>query len=354
MANEQIRVRFGFSRPAALIDEFDAWTRLAEDVGCEAFGFGEAQTLFDDLYIVLAMTAERTQRSILGPTVTVPVTRHPTVAANAISTVQKMSDGRAYFAIGPGDFALREVGIRPTGLAYMAQYATTVRDLCAGKTVEWEGKEVSLRSATMPVPLWLAGDGPRGLELAGRMADGVIIGNGSRPELVRWALTHVEIGAHEAGRTLDDLDIWFLARIHVAPSREQGVEDYSNYMARYPKMRYGKSMHNKGMEIDEDLGRRLRAYIDEWDASTAYDPNSRAGAELMAKHGIRDWLADHFVVTGPEEEIVERLVDIVRAGARNILVPQMLPGRIMQTTPEIGHVFEALNDHLASLQPSSV
>jgi hypothetical protein len=48
------------------------------------------------------------------------------------------------------------------------------------------------------------------------------------------------------------------------------------------------------------------------------------------------------------------LVDIVRAGARNILVPQMLPGRIMQTTPEIGHVFEALNDHLASLQPSSV
>ena len=78
---DQPVVRFGFSRPALLIDQFDEWTRLAEEVGGSAFAFGEAQSLFHHTYVVLAITAERTNAAVLGPTVTAPVTRHPTVAA---------------------------------------------------------------------------------------------------------------------------------------------------------------------------------------------------------------------------------------------------------------------------------
>jgi 5,10-methylenetetrahydromethanopterin reductase len=340
-------VRFGLVRPAALLDVQDEWWSLAEEVGASVLGYGEAQTMFHDPYVVMALTAERTKAAMIGPTVTVPFTRHPTVTANSLSTIQELSGGRAFFGIGPGDFALHQIGERTARIQEFADYALAVRSLCAGEAVEWGGKELRLRWTAGPVPLWMAGDGPRTLELAGRVADGVICGNGATPGLVEWARLHIAKGAAEAGRSIDDLEIWFIARVHVALSRAAGIRDLSFYMARYPKNRFRTSMHHKGVKIDDELAVRITGYNDEFDAWEAYEPDSRLNIELLDKYGLTDWVAEQFLVTGTLDEVVDDLYGLVAAGARNILIPQMLPD-IMATTAAAADAMHALGKRIAA------
>jgi 5,10-methylenetetrahydromethanopterin reductase len=330
-----------------ILDNQDEWSGVAEDVGASMVGFGEAQTLFNDPYVVMALTALRTKRVMMGPSVSVPFTRHPTVSACAISTIQKLSEGRAFFGIGPGDFALHQIGERTAKLQEFADYALAVRGLCAGETVEYGGKELKLRWSAGPVPLWMAGDGPKTLELAGRVADGVIVGNAATPQLVQWARSHIAVGAAQVGRSVDDLEVWYIARVHVAPSREAGIDDLSFYMARYPKNRFRTGLTNKGVDIDEDLGARIVAYNDAFDAWEAYEPDSQLNIKLLEQHGLKDWVADQFLVTGAPDEVVEKLTTLVDAGARNILVPQMLPN-LVETTTAVGAAFGALRSHLST------
>src|SRR3546814_17403491 len=63
-------------------------------------------------------------------------------------------------------------------------------------------------SSDLPhVPVWVAGDGPRTLQLAGRIGDAAIVGNGATPELVRYALDQIRIGAESVGRDASEIDV---------------------------------------------------------------------------------------------------------------------------------------------------
>src|SRR5262249_59158374 len=72
------------------------------------------------------------------------------------------------------------------------------------------------------VPIYFAASGPKMLELAGRIADGVIILVGVDPPRVRQALDTIEIGARAAGRTLADIDLVLWVPCAVA---ETGARD---------------------------------------------------------------------------------------------------------------------------------
>jgi 5,10-methylenetetrahydromethanopterin reductase len=300
----------------------------------------------------MALTAERTTVPMIGPVVSVPVTRHPSVAANSIATLQKLSGGRAFYGLGPGDFALHQIGEVPVRLHELAEWASVVRTLCAGERATWQGKDIQLRWTAGPVPLWMAGDGPRMLELAGRLGDGVICGNAATPEQAVWALDHIGQGAAEAGRSVDELDVWFIVRIHVAASSAEGIRDLGAYLARAPKNRFRVKMREKGIPIDDDLEARILAYNREFDYRDAYRTESSGNFELLGKHGLTDWAAEQFLVTGTLDEVVARLVGLVDAGVRNFLVPQMLPERIMTTSSAAAQAIDALRRTLRQQQES--
>lgn len=67
-----------------------------------------------------------------------------------------------------------------------------------------------------PVPVYVAAEGPKTLELAGEVADGVIFGLG---------LEHLRRGAERAGSSLEDPDIWAMARINVGEDRDALIRD---------------------------------------------------------------------------------------------------------------------------------
>ena len=334
-------IRFGFVRPARLPDDFVDWVRATEEAGSSLLGFGESQTMWPSPYIALTLAAEHTRTSRLGTWVTVPVTRHPTVAASSIAAVQQLSKGRAFFGIGPGDSALTNLGLSSVPMAEFEEYATAVRDLCAHRPVTYQGQALTMHWDTPAVPLWVAGDGPRMLELAGRIADGVIVGNGGTPGLVEFARRHIAIGAEAAGRSIDDIEVWFMVRVHVASTVAAGIADLAFYLASYANVRFRRAMRDKGVEVTDDIAARITGFRSEFKPDMAYSNANDYNVRLLDKYRLTEWLADQFLVTGPTDRVIARLRELAAAGVRNFAVPQMLPD-VRTTTRQVGEVFAAL------------
>src|SRR6202012_5881252 len=79
----------------------------ADQLGLGFVGVGDVHELWADPYVSLALAAISTDRIKIGPWVTNSVTRHPTVTANAVTTLNDLSNGRALLGLGVGDGAVR-------------------------------------------------------------------------------------------------------------------------------------------------------------------------------------------------------------------------------------------------------
>ncbi len=134
-----------------------------------------------DPYVLLGALAVQTQSMRLG-LATSGYTRHPAVTATALASLQELSRGRAFVTVvAGGSMTLSPMGIdRAAPLGVARETIEILRRLWTGETVKWSGQRYSLDRARLAmgaqhIPIWLAARGPRMLELAGEMADGVVL-----------------------------------------------------------------------------------------------------------------------------------------------------------------------------------
>ena len=159
-----------------------------------------------DCYSYLTLAAARSTRLVLGTAVTNPATRHPAITAAAAATIDEISGGRMVLGIGAGDRPLLALGLRPSPLAELEAAVSGVRRLWRGESVDLEAVGFSLRGAHLrfparaEIPIYISASGPRTLERAGQIADGVILLVGLFPEGLNWAVEKVQRGADLAGR----------------------------------------------------------------------------------------------------------------------------------------------------------
>ena len=149
--------------------------KVAEDVGFDHAWFGDSHLIWHEVGPYLTAAAMSTTRMRVGPLVSNPVTRHPTVVASTLATVAQLFDGRAVLGIGRGDSAVWTLGLSPMKLAEFRDALRVVRRLCRGETAEMHGTAIRFPWLTRAVPVLLAAYGPRVLELAGAEADGLIV-----------------------------------------------------------------------------------------------------------------------------------------------------------------------------------
>jgi 5,10-methylenetetrahydromethanopterin reductase len=322
-------------------DSYLEWVRYVDRAGFAYFGFGDSQSRWMDCWSVLGATAVSTERVRLGPFVTNPDSRHPAVAAGAAVTLQEISSGRAFFGIGLGETSIRDLGQRPMSLPEFEEYVVAVKGLCAGQVVPYQGHELRLLWEPRAVPVLVAGDGPRIQQLAGRIADGAIVGNGATPEVVRHALANIRAGAEEAGRDPDEIEVWFMTRVQVADSEDEVYRELRPYLATYCNTRYRSSAGAKGITLDADLAERVRGLRSEFRYDESLMPGGGFNAELVDKYGLREWLGRQFVVAGPPDRVVDRLRELEAAGAQHIVVPRFM-GDVMGDTRSLAeHVLPA-------------
>jgi 5,10-methylenetetrahydromethanopterin reductase len=154
---------------------------LAEKLGYARIWVFDSAPLWEDPFVHLALAAERTSRIGLGTAVLIPVERSEMAMASAIATIVRLSRGRFRACFGTGGTARRTMGQRPMTLHALGNYATTVRGLLAGETVTIDGQPARMLHAadlTVPRPvdveIWLSAFGPKAVELAEQIADGII------------------------------------------------------------------------------------------------------------------------------------------------------------------------------------
>src|SRR5881227_3473426 len=146
-------------------------TKLAEAQGFEYAWLFDSHVLWQEVYPIFTLMAATTSRIKIGPCVTNPATRDPTVTASALATLNEISGGRMDCGIGRGDSARRVIGKPPVTMDRLEEAIGLIRDLAAGREVEYDGTKVQRKWASGELPIWVAAYGPRALRLAGRVGD---------------------------------------------------------------------------------------------------------------------------------------------------------------------------------------
>ena len=165
---------------------------LAEELGYRRAWCYDSPALYPDVWMTLALAAERTSRIGLGPAVLVPSLRHVMTNAAAVATLVHLAPGRVAIAIGTGFTGRLALGRRPLPWAQVRSYTAALRALLRGEQVEWDGAPIRMLHAAgyapprpIDVPILMGVVGERGLKAALEVADGVI--GPVDPTGFRWA-----------------------------------------------------------------------------------------------------------------------------------------------------------------------
>ncbi|MFQ6054647.1 MAG: 5,10-methylenetetrahydromethanopterin reductase [Methanosarcinales archaeon] len=188
------------------------YTKLAEQNGFDNVWITDHYNN-RDVYTTLAVLALNTNSIKLGTGVTNPYTRNVAITASSIGAINEISGGRAVLGLGPGDKATFDaMGIAwEKPLTTVKETVSALRAFFSGKKVTQEGERVNIKGAKLAfktgnIPIYLGAQGPKMLELAGEIADGVLI-NASHPKDFEFAVSQIKKGAEKAGRDPKEVDV---------------------------------------------------------------------------------------------------------------------------------------------------
>jgi 5,10-methylenetetrahydromethanopterin reductase len=282
--------------------------------------------LYRDPYATLALLARATRRVRLGTLATNPLTRHPAVTAGAILTVHELSAGRAVLGLATGDSAVRRIGARPVRLADLERAVGEIRALLAGQAVPYGGGRFGVRFAGGPgaaPPLYVVATGLGTVELAARVADGVVLNVGPHPAVLEAALARVGRGARAAGRTPADVavvafffcaiaDDGAAARARLKPSVSWLCQHFPG-LAELAGLPLDAATRAALARFDADYARYDLVHADRW---------ARAVADAAF---LRDAYVDAFAVGGTAADVTARLDPIRTLGVGEIVIRPPAP-----------------------------
>jgi 5,10-methylenetetrahydromethanopterin reductase len=318
--------------PRESVDRFVRLLQRAEQVGVDAAWVVDSQLAMKDAYVALAVTARETGTLKLGPGVTNLVTRHETVIANAMATLDDLAPGRIMVGVGAGDSAVFPIGKKPLSISECDTGVRRLTALLSGEAVAMgEGAQGLSFAPPVRPPVFFAGSQPRMLRLAGAVADGVIIMGPADVESVRLQLAQVDAGAVDAGRAPGDVqrDLWVTMSVGDGQKPVDDVKSWCSAQARW--MTTWRSMPSSMEPYRAEMDRAAREY----DFSTHLS--------LRAEHAdtVSDEFAQVLAVAGTTEECRERLASLASTGVDRITVTLLSGGR-ERRLEEIAEVWEPL------------
>ncbi|MGA7293468.1 MAG: TIGR03842 family LLM class F420-dependent oxidoreductase [Terriglobales bacterium] len=301
-------MHFGITiKPDMTVERIIALTRQAEASGFDYGWIFDSHVLWLDPYPMLTLMAANTKNMRLGTCVTNPATRDITVTSSLYATLNLISHGRMQLGIGRGDSSRRVLGKKPVTSAELEQAIKTFRDLTDAKEAAYEGLPTRLTWATAGVPLvWVAGYGPKVLDLAGRVADGVIL-QFADPDLIAWCVSFVRKGAETAGRDFSKIEIMSAAPVWVSDDLEVGRE----HVRWFPALVSNHVVDLISRYKPEELPPALTSYVRNREG---YDYLHHCEVDSSNANFVSDEVTDRFCLLGPAHAHIEKLQALARAG----------------------------------------
>jgi 5,10-methylenetetrahydromethanopterin reductase len=293
-----------------IIDEIHNRARRAEDLGYDGIFIGESHLSSIDSFQTLASCAMITRRVLLGIAVTNMVYRHPTVLAGAAASLNEISQGRAILGLGTGDGPVYTLGRKPTPMVEFEKGVRMIRELVRGKALEFPTGEVGIGfTINKPAPIYVSAEGPKGLQLSGRSADGVILGTGFDLRVYEWAKQQIRQGAAESGRQESDVAIIAAGMLCVRDDGNEAKKIVRNRLAN-------RAHHNfrftfETVPPDELDG--VKKFMDGFDVMKPME--DRVDPDLVTPYLIR-----RFAIAGNPEQCIERIEELKAAGVDHLML----------------------------------
>jgi probable F420-dependent oxidoreductase len=298
---------FGFTlKTDESVERIVALTRQAESAGFSHGWLFDSHVLWKEPYPLLTIMALNSQHLRLGTCVTNPGTREPSVTASALATLDVISGGRMDLGIGRGDSARRVMGKPPTTLARLEEATLLIRDLVEGRTVDQDGTDLQFSwTRGDKLPVWIAGYGPKALEVTARVADGVIL-QLAEPDLIRWFVGQLRDYARAAGRDPKEIKVMAAAPAHVGD-----LASCRDRVRWFPALVSNHVVDLVNKYDPAELPPALTTYVHD---RKGYDYLHHAEVGSSNASFVTDEVVDRFCVIGPVEDHVTKLAELADAG----------------------------------------
>ena len=296
-----------------------------EAAGFDGAGILDSQLLSRDTFVVLAQAATHTSRLTLFPAVTNPFTRHASVLAGAIQSIEELAPGRVKLVMGTGYTSASTIGRRPATLAEMRECLRSVRALLAGEAVDFGGTPGRLTfAARRPIPLIIAASGPKAIELAGEIADGVLLLVGFNRGIIERALEYLERGATRAGRRASDLEVIWAVRTCTAATTAEARRLARPTAVHWGVLRWGGHwLEPAGIKLPSlEIPEVVRTIYP--DLSHAHDWEAAIRATSFVSDEVVAQLCDAIGLIGAPQDCAARIGEMAKLGVRNLyLMPTL-------------------------------
>jgi probable F420-dependent oxidoreductase len=283
--------------------------RVAEDAGFEFIWFGDSHLIWQEVSPYLTAAASATRLTV-GPLVSNPVTRHPTVMASMMATIAQLYDGRAVLGVGRGDSAVRTLGLPPMPVKQFRESLRTIRALCRGDKVEYDGTTVHFPWLTHRVPVWVAGYGPRVMELAGAESDGLILQVAS-PSVVEWSVGHARKGRAAAGQPWAGFEVLAGAPTYVSDDRERALSRVRGFPATVSNHVKDLLRHYAPSELPADL-------VEGMEGVGGYDYQQHGQPDAPHVRAVTDAMAERLTLIGTSAQVRDKIKMLESAGVTQI------------------------------------
>jgi len=300
-------MQFGITlKPDISIERIVELTRQAEKAGFEYGWVFDSHVLWKEPYPILTLMATNTQRMRLGTCVTNPAARDLTVTASLFATLNLISDGRMELGIGRGDSSRRVMGKKPVTWSQLEVAIKELRDLTSGREVQHDGQPTRLSWAKNPPRVWVAGYGPKVLQMAGRLADGIIL-QFADPALIDWCVGFMREGARAAGRDASQIEVMAAAPVWVSDNLNTARER----VRWFPALVSNHVMDLIRQYKPEDLPPALTSYVQN---RGHYDYQHHCEVESDNANFVSDEVVDRFCLLGPAKAHQEKLRALAKVG----------------------------------------
>lgn len=311
----EICLNFPTNRSIAALDE--VW-RAADIGGVGWIAVPDSPMILRDWVAAATYGLTRLDRIGVQIGVTNPVTRHPSITANALMTLAEFGPDRIACAIGAGDSALWTVGLEAAKVDTVRRYTVAVRQLLRGEEAHYRGRRfvpkwLDWEPACLP-PVYVAAGGPKMLRMGAQVADGLVVNLGFSTELLAYCNGIIDEACAEVGRNPADLDVWWQSTINFAATVEEAKSRSLGLMTSWITK---GSIDDKLIpdEFKEPLIRFNRDMENPARYSTSAEERGRALVERAKQMGLYDWLV---TLTpgffGPSETIADRMAEFADRG----------------------------------------
>ncbi len=322
----------------AKLDEMQYVTE-AEQLGFTHLWVTDSGLIRSDAFVFLTVAAQRTKTMKLGTGVAVPGLRLASTLAAGMATLNMIAPGRIFVALGTGNTGMRLLGRKPMGLKNFEAYARTVRNLLDGKDAEYEhnGQKHAIRfmltdkgyrNLRDPIPMYLAGYGPKAQALAGEIADGLTT-HVPRGGTLDQILANARKGAQKAGRSLDGFHL--SVRVNFAVLDKGEPVDSDRIVNEYGPaiMTAMHSVMDRHLEYGEDPPQFLRPIWKDYLAFHMSRPEAERQKMMHESHNayvapderrfVTPEVIKRFCIVGEPAQVLEQVRELERQGVCQLM-----------------------------------